>query len=133
MSTMNIEKLKSKIHRATVTCANLNYIGSLSLDEDLMSGANLLEFEKIHVLNITNGNRFVTYVIKADAGSGEVCINGAAAHLAKRGDLIIIASYCSLSVDEEKKFFPTIVHVDEKNTVISSGVVVDSLELNKTQ
>ena len=89
---MNIEKLKSKIHRASVTCANLDYVGSLSLDENLMKEANLLEFEKIHVLNITNGNRFVTYVIKATAGTNEVCVNGAAAHLAKEGDLIIVAA-----------------------------------------
>ena len=130
---MNIEKLKSKIHRASVTCANLNYIGSLSLDEDLMSVANLLEFEKIHVLNITNGNRFVTYVVKSGLGSGEVCVNGAAAHLAKEGDVIIIASYCSLSVEEEKTFFPTIVHVDKKNNIISSEIIVDSLELSKTR
>ena len=128
---MNIEKLKSKIHRVSVTCADLNYVGSLSLDEDLMVAANLLEFEKIHILNITNGNRFITYVIKAEGGSGEVCVNGAAAHLAKEGDLIIIVSYCSLSVEEEKKFFPTIVHVDEKNNIISSDIIMNSLELNK--
>ena len=128
---MNIEKLKSKIHRVSVTCADLNYVGSLSLDEDLMMAANLLEFEKIHILNITNGNRFITYVIKTEGGSGEVCVNGAAAHLAKEGDLIIIVAYCSLSVEEEKKFFPTIVHVDEKNNIISSNIIVDSLELKK--
>ena len=128
---MNIEKLKSKIHRASVTCANLDYVGSLSLDENLMKKANLLEFEKIHVLNITNGNRFVTYVIKACAGSNEVCVNGAAAHLAKEGDLIIVAAYCSLSVEEAKNFFPTIVHVDEKNNIVSSDVITNSLELSK--
>ena len=128
---MNIEKLKSKIHRASVTCANLDYVGSLSLDENLMKEANLLEFEKIHVLNITNGNRFVTYVIKATAGTNEVCVNGAAAHLAKEGDLIIVAAYCSLSAEEAKKFFPTIVHVDEKNNIVSSDVITNSLELSK--
>ncbi len=128
---MNIEKLKSKIHRASVTCANLDYVGSLSLDENLMKEANLLEFEKIHVLNITNGNRFVTYVIKATAGTNEVCVNGAAAHLAKEGDLIIVAAYCSLSAEEAEKFFPTIVHVDEKNNIVSSDVITNSLELNK--
>tara|TARA_Y100001960_G_scaffold269527_1_gene295145 strand:- start:102 stop:491 length:390 start_codon:yes stop_codon:yes gene_type:complete len=128
---MNIEKLKSKIHRASVTCANLDYVGSLSLDENLMKEANLLEFEKIHVLNITNGNRFVTYVIKATAGTNEVCVNGAAAHLAKEGDLIIVAAYCSLSAEEAEKFFPTIVHVDEKNNIVSSDVITNSLELSK--
>ena len=128
---MNIEKLKSKIHRASVTCANLDYVGSLSLDENLMKAANLLEFEKIHVLNITNGNRFVTYVIKAESGSNEVCVNGAAAHLAQEGDLIIVAAYCSLSIEEGEKFFPTIVHVDEKNNIVSSDIIKNSLELSK--
>ena len=87
---MKIELLKSKIHRATVTDANLDYIGSLTLDPILMQEANLNEYEKIHVLNITNGNRLVTYIIKGKRGSGEVCINGAAAHLVSRGDLVIV-------------------------------------------
>ena len=115
---MKIELLKSKIHRATVTDANLDYIGSLTLDPILMQKANLNEFEKIHVLNITNGNRLVTYIIKGKRGSGEVCINGAAAHLVSRGDLVIVAAYCSVSEDEAKNFKPTIVHVDNKNNVI---------------
>ena len=115
---MKIELLKSKIHRATVTDANLDYIGSLTLDPILMQEANLNEYEKIHVLNITNGNRLVTYIIKGKRGSGEVCINGAAAHLVSRGDLVIVAAYCSVSEDEAKNFKPTIVHVDNKNNVI---------------
>ena len=116
---MKIELLKSKIHRATVTDANLNYIGSLTLDPLLIQEANLNEYEKIHVLNITNGNRLVTYIIKGEKGSGEVCINGAAAHLVSKGDLVIIAAYCSVSEDEAKNFKPTIVHVDHKNNVIN--------------
>ena len=116
---MKIELLKSKIHRATVTDANLDYIGSLTLDPILMQEANLNEYEKIHVLNITNGNRLVTYIIKGKRGSGEVCINGAAAHLVSRGDLVIVAAYCSVSEDEAKSFQPTIVHVDNKNNVIN--------------
>ena len=84
--------LKGKIHRATVTEADLNYIGSLTLDEDLMDAAGLKEFEKIQVLDITNGNRLETYVIKGKRGSGEVCINGAAAHLVNKGDLVIIVA-----------------------------------------
>ncbi len=116
---MKIELLKSKIHRATVTDANLNYIGSLTLDPLLIQEANLNEYEKIHVLNITNGNRLVTYIIKGEKGSGEVCINGAAAHLVSKGDLVIIAAYCSVSEDEAKNFKPTIVHVDHKNSVIN--------------
>ena len=116
---MKIELLKSKIHRATVTDANLDYIGSLTLDPILMQEANLNEYEKIHVLNITNGNRLVTYIIKGKRGSGEVCINGAAAHLVSKGDLVIVAAYCSVSEDEAKNFKPTIVHVDNKNNVIN--------------
>ena len=114
---MKIEILKSKIHRATVTDANLDYVGSLSLDESLIKAANLCEYEKIQVLNITNGNRLETYVIKAPAGSGEVCVNGAAAHLVKTGDLIIIASYCQIKSDDVSSFKPTVVLVDENNAV----------------
>ena len=116
---MKIELLKSKIHRATVTDANLDYIGSLTLDPILMEGANLNEYEKIHVLNITNGSRLITYIIKGERGSGEVCINGAAAHLVSKGDLVIIASYCVLSENDAKTFKPRIVHVDNQNNVIS--------------
>ena len=116
---MKIELLKSKIHRATVTDANLDYIGSLTLDPMLMEGANLNEYEKIHVLNITNGSRLITYIIKGERGSGEVCINGAAAHLVSKGDLVIVASYCILSENDAKAFKPRIVHVDNQNNIIS--------------
>jgi len=116
---MKIELLKSKIHRATVTDANLDYVGSLTLDPILMQEANLNEYEKIHVLNITNGSRLITYIIKGERGSGEVCINGAAAHLVSKGDLVIIAAYCSLSESDAKNFEPTIVHVDNQNNVIN--------------
>ena len=115
---MKIELLKSKIHRATVTDANLDYVGSLTLDPILMQEANLNQYEKIHVLNITNGNRLITYIIKGESGSGEVCINGAAAHLVSKGDLVIVAAYCSLSESDAKNFKPTIVHVDNQNNVI---------------
>ena len=116
--SLKLKILKSKIHRATVTDANLDYMGSLTLDEQLMKKANLNEYEKIQVLNITNGSRLETYVIKGVAKSGEVCINGAAAHLVKRGDLVIIVAYCSLSTQELKSFKPTIVHVDINNGII---------------
>ena len=116
---MKIELLKSKIHRATVTDANLDYVGSLTLDPILMEKANLNEYEKIHVLNITNGSRLITYIIKGERGSGEVCINGAAAHLVSKGDLVIIAAYCILSESHVKTFEPTIVHVDNQNNVVS--------------
>ena len=114
---MKLEILKSKIHRATVTDANLDYVGSLSLDPVLMIGANLNEYEKIHVLNISNGNRLVTYIIKGVEGSGEVCINGAAAHLVSKGDLVIIAAFCTLDENEVESFKPTIIHVNNKNEI----------------
>ena len=115
---MKINILKSKIHRATVTDANLDYIGSITLDEILMEKSGLYEYEKVHVLNISNGSRLETYVIKGAPNSGEVCINGAAAHLVSKGDLVIIAGYCSLEVSSINKFQPSIVHVDKNNMII---------------
>ena len=116
---MKIELLKSKIHRATVTDANLDYIGSITLDETLMNAAGLHEYEKVHVLNISNGSRLETYVIRGAADSGEVCINGAAAHLVSKGDLVIIAAYCTLGVADLNDFSPSIVHVNEYNKISS--------------
>ena len=113
-----IQMLKAKIHRATVTGADLNYNGSLTLDENLMDAAGLLEYEKIQVLDIINGNRIETYVICGERGSGQICINGAAAHLIHAGDLVIIISYCSLNEIEIQNHTPTIVHVDEENQII---------------
>ena len=110
--------LKAKIHRATVTGADLNYIGSLTLDKNLMDAAGLLEYEKIQVLDITNGNRIESYVICGERGSGQVCINGAAAHLIHEGDLVIIVSYCSLNDIEIQNHKPTIVYVDGENQII---------------
>ena len=115
---MKIDVLKSKIHRATVTDANLDYIGSITLDEILMKKAGLYEYEKVHVLNISNGNRLETYVIRGAPNSGEVCINGAAAHLVSKGDLVIIAGYCSLDISSIDEFQPSIVHVNENNIII---------------
>ena len=112
--------LKGKIHRATVTEANLNYMGSLTLDENLMDAAGLIEYEKIQVLDITNGSRIETYIIRGKRGSGQVCINGAAAHLIQTGDLVIIVSYCQLSDKESLYHQPKIVHVDADNRVLST-------------
>ena|SRR3972149_4609681 len=109
--------LKSKIHRATVTDANVDYEGSITLDEDLMETAGLLPFEQVHIYNITNGQRFQTYVIRGERGMGEVCINGAAAHLAKKGHIIIIASYVSMEETEAINHQPILVYVDEKNKI----------------
>jgi len=106
---MTIEVLKSKIHRVTVTDANLNYIGSITIDEDLMDAANLIEFEKVHVLNNNNGERFETYVIKGERGSGVICLNGAAARRVQPGDIIIIVSYAQMDFEEAKSFKPTII------------------------
>ena len=114
---MMIEMLKSKIHRATVTEAELHYEGSIGIDDDLIRACGLREYEKVDVLNIANGERFTTYVIKRPAGKGDIVINGAAAHLAKPGDLVIILSYAALSPDEATAHKPTIIKVDAQNRV----------------
>jgi aspartate 1-decarboxylase len=114
---MMIEILKSKIHRATITHANLNYIGSISIDEDLMDAANLIEFEKVQVVNINNGERLETYVIKGVRGSGTISLNGAAARKAHPGDLVIIAGYASMDFEEAKTFKPHIVFPDSNNKI----------------
>ena len=117
-NSLFIEMLKGKIHRATVTEADLNYIGSLTLDEDLMDAAGFREYEKIQVLDVTNGNRIETYIIRGTRGSGKVCINGAAAHLIQKDDLVIIVSYCQLDDAEAQNHTPYIVHVNTENKVI---------------
>ena len=116
---MQIEILKSKIHRVTVTEANLHYIGSITIDEDLMEAANLMEHEKVTVSNIDNGERFDTYVIKGERGSGKIGINGAAAHKVEVGHIIIIMAYAAMTPDEAKTFKPAIVFPDTAtNTLI---------------
>ena len=110
--------LKCKIHRAKVTEADLNYIGSITIDQDLMKAAGLAEHEKVQVLNITNGNRIETYTLKGKAGSGQICINGAAAHLINKGDLIIIVAFCLLEESEIVSHEPTVIHVDDENQII---------------
>jgi aspartate 1-decarboxylase len=112
---MFIEVLKSKIHRATITQADIHYIGSIAIDEDLMEAANLIEYEKVHVLNINNGERLETYVIKGPRGSGTISLNGAAARKAVPGDLIIIVSYASLDFEEARTFQPTVIFPDNNN------------------
>jgi len=115
---MKIKFLKSKIHRAKVTDANLDYEGSITIDQSLMEAAGLYKYEKVHVLNITNGERVETYVIVAPRGSKEICINGAAAHLIRPNDRVIILSYCSLDDDEIVQHKPTVVKVNNKNEII---------------
>lgn len=114
---MFIEVLKSKIHRATVTDANLNYEGSITIDRNLMDAANLVPNEKVHIFNINNGARAVTYVIEGERGSGEICSNGALARLVEKGDLVIIVSYAQIEAKKAKTFTPSVVYVDEKNQV----------------
>ena len=115
---MLLEFLFSKIHRATVTGADLDYVGSITIDEKLMLAAKLLEWQKVDILNINNGERFQTYVIKGKAGSGEICINGAAARKAQKGDKIIIVSYGYFKPQKIEEFEPTIVLVDENNKIV---------------
>jgi aspartate 1-decarboxylase len=109
--------LKSKIHRATVTEANLDYEGSVTIDEALMRAANIVEFEQVHVYDVTNGNRIITYAMLGPPQSGTICINGAAAHKVHPGDIVILATYALLSDHEEQGFRPKIVQVDQKNRV----------------
>ncbi len=111
---MVIEVLKSKIHRVTVTEANLDYIGSITLDENLMDAANLIANEKVHVLNVNNGARIETYIIKGERGSGVVCLNGPAAHKFNVGDIAIIVSYAFLEFEEAKTFTPTVIFPDTR-------------------
>lgn len=114
---MNIEVLKSKIHRATITQADLNYIGSIAIDENLMDAANLIENEKVSIFNINNGERLSTYIIKGERGSGSISLNGAAARKVAVGDLVIIVSYASMDFEEAKTFKPAILFPDENNKI----------------
>ena len=111
---MLIEVLKSKSHRVTVTEANLTYIGSIAIDEDLMDAANIIENEKVQVLNLNNGERLETYVIKGVRGSGSICLNGAAARKVLPGDILLIMSYATMDFEEAKKFKPVIIFPDTK-------------------
>lgn len=110
--------LKSKLHRLTVTDADLHYEGSVSIDQNLMEAADILPHEHVHIWDVTNGNRFETYALPAPRGSATVCINGAAAHLAKKGDIIIITSFSALPEDQLAGHEPTVVLVDEHNQIV---------------
>lgn len=115
---MIIEVLKSKLHRVKVTQAELNYVGSITIDEDLMDAANLIANEKVQVVNNNNGARFETYVIKGERGTGTICLNGACARLAQIGDILIIVSYGSLPIAEAKLYQPILVFPDENNKLL---------------
>jgi aspartate 1-decarboxylase len=115
---MIIEVLKSKLHRARVTQAELNYVGSITIDEDLMDAANIIANEKVQIVNNNNGARFETYVIKGERGTGTVCLNGATARLAQVGDIVIIMSYAYMEMDEARNYKPILVFPDVDNRLI---------------
>jgi aspartate 1-decarboxylase len=115
---MHIQVLKSKIHRVKVTQAELHYVGSITIDEDLLDAANMIENEKVQIVNINNGERFETYIIKGERGTGTICLNGPAARRVQVGDMIIVISYASMDFEEAKKFKPAIVFPDAGNRLI---------------
>ncbi len=116
---MTLEMLKSKIHRATVTQAELNYVGSITIDEVLMEAAGIYEYEKVQIADVDNGSRFETYVIAGEKGSGIICLNGAAARMVSTGDKVIIMCYAQMTPQEAKENPPKVVFVDEKNSITS--------------
>lgn len=118
---MLLTMFKSKIHRAVVTEANLNYVGSITIDEDLLDASNILPGEKVQIVNNNNGARLETYTIAGERGSGMVCLNGAAARLVQPGDVVIIMAYCMIDAEEAKTFKPTVVILDEKNRIVDTG------------
>lgn len=112
---MKINMLKSKIHRATVKQAELDYVGSITVDADLLDASGILEYEKVHIVDVNNGSRFETYTIAGERGSGMICLNGAAARCVSTGDKIILMAYCELTPEEAKEHRPTVVFVDDEN------------------
>ncbi len=125
---MNITLLKSKLHRVTVTHAELDYEGSCAIDLDLLSAAGIREYEQLHIYNVTNGERFVTYAIVAEAGSGTISVNGAAAHKANPGDKMIICTYAEMTEVEVEKFKPVLVYAGENNKIerLSNAIPVQA-------
>jgi aspartate 1-decarboxylase len=119
--------LKSKIHRATVTGSDLHYVGSITIDQDLLDAADIREHEQVHVVDVDNGARFETYTISGERGSGEICINGAAARLVHTGDTIIVISYAEYSEDELESYVPRVVHVNKTNEIVITDATVREL------
>ena len=115
---MQISMLKSKIHRAVVTQAELNYVGSVTIDEDLMDAAGLFEYEHVHIINVNSGSRIETYVIAGERGSGVICLNGAAARSGQKGDLVIIMAYANMTPEEIKAHRPKVVFVGDNNEIV---------------
>lgn len=114
---MTIQMLKGKIHRAVVVQAELNYVGSITVDPDLMEAAGIVEYEKVQIVDVENGSRFETYTIAGEPGSGMICLNGAAARMVQKGDHIILMAYCDMTSEEAKEHQPKVVFVDEKNRI----------------
>ena len=121
--------LKSKIHRARVTALNIDYEGSITIDQKLMEEADILPYEQTEVLNLNNGARFITYAITGKRQSGQICLNGAAARLAKKGDIIIILSYCQIEDSETVSFLPKLVYVDNKNNIVETKRAIEALPI----
>jgi aspartate 1-decarboxylase len=119
--------LKSKIHRATVTGSDLHYVGSITIDQDLLDAADIREHEQVHVVDVDNGARFETYTISGERGSGEICINGAAARLVHTGDTIIVISYAEYSEEELESYTPRVVHVNRDNEIVITDATVREL------
>jgi aspartate 1-decarboxylase len=119
--------LKSKIHRARVTKLNIDYEGSITIDQRLMEEADILPYEQVQVLNINNGARFDTYAIEGARDSGEICINGAAARLAAKGDIVIILAYCHVEEDQARHFLPKLVYVDAKNNITETKRAIETI------
>jgi aspartate 1-decarboxylase len=119
--------LKSKIHRATVTGSDLHYVGSITIDQDLLDAADICEHEQVHVVDVDNGARFETYTISGERGSGEICINGAAARLVHTGDTIIVISYAEYSEEDLESYVPRVVHVNRENEIVITDATVREL------
>jgi aspartate 1-decarboxylase len=119
--------LKSKIHRGTVTGSDLHYVGSITLDQDLLDAADIREHEQVHVVDVDNGARFETYTISGERGSGEICVNGAAARLVHSGDTIIVISYADYEEDELESYEPRVVHVNRENQIVLTDANVKEL------
>jgi aspartate 1-decarboxylase len=119
--------LKSKIHRATITGSDLHYVGSITIDQDLLDAADIREHEQVHVVDVDNGARFETYTISGERGSGEICINGAAARLVHTGDTIIVISYAEYSEEDLESYVPRVVHVNRDNEIVITDATVREL------
>jgi len=119
--------LKSKIHRATVTGSDLHYVGSITIDQDLLDAADIREHEQVHVVDVDNGARFETYTISGERGSGEICLNGAAARLVHTGDTIIVISYAEYSEEDLESYVPRVVHVNRENEIVITDATVREL------